>query len=563
MCNSRVTQLITTILIILTFSGIYAQKKEYEAIKSIIQQNPEVAETRALQFLADNTAHKNNEYIARANYLLGVINYYQSQFLISNTYYTCALNNPFAKTNPEFVEICYNNKGINHEMLNEFPEALSSYRKSLEQAELVKDTSRIYQTYINIGIVQSRVSDNGQALDSFNGALRYFKKMGDNLNIALCYQNIALIYKDKGNTNEAVTMAHQAMIHHQKCGNTEGVVQTAALLGKSYAEAKNFSVSENYLKQGLALCTEEYLKPLAGDIYVMMAKNRIQQKNYAGVEELFKKAENCYKMGDAADNIDSYYQALADFYVRTGNYEQYRKVSDEYETARAEKFQNVKIERYSELKSIFEYEDNIRRIELQEAALQAGKKQLWYLEALLLVLFSASGVVLYYYLKNRRYLRSLFASNLKQAQQGKIFDAPASANDSMDRQLQLYRRITAYIEEHKPYLTAGLNVTDLSAMMGSNDKYISQAINMYSKSNFNTFVNHYRIVHAKNMMIQFGSSKPIKSISVESGFSNHTTFYRQFKEVTGMSPSQFVTLCDERLSRTASQESEQDTLQFT
>lgn len=556
-----IRQIILAFFFVLSFA-LSAQKKEYEAIKSVIQQDPEQAEARALKFLAVNTAKKNDEYIARTNYLLGVINYYQSKFLISNTYYASALQSPFSKTNAEFAEICYNNKGINYEMLNEFPEALSSYRKSLEHAEKVKDSSRIYQTFINIGIVQTRVSDYAQALYSLNKALQYFRKAGDDLNIALCCQNLAIIYKEKGSFDKAVKFARNAMDHHQKNGNTEGVVQAAALLGKCFAEQGRYDVSEAYLKEGLSLCNEAYLKPLAGDIYVMKAKNRIQQKAYGGVEELFEKAHHCYGTGNAAQNIDSYYQALTDFYARTGNYEKYRKTSDDYEKARAEKFEKVKIERYSELKSIFNYEDNVRRIALQEAALESGKEQLWYLEALLLVLFSASGIIIYYYLKNRRYLRSLFASNIKQAQQTSIFQEPAAVSETPDRQLQLFRRITSCMEEQKPYLRAGLNVTDLSVMLGSNDKYVSQAINSYSKNNFNAFVNHYRIMHAKNVMMQYGSSKPIKNISVESGFSNHTTFYRQFREVTGMSPSQFSTLCDERLSREQGPNGNQNLLHF-
>lgn len=62
--------IILAFFFVLSFA-LSAQKKEYETIKSVIQQDPELAEARALKFLAVNTAKKNEEYIARTNYLLG------------------------------------------------------------------------------------------------------------------------------------------------------------------------------------------------------------------------------------------------------------------------------------------------------------------------------------------------------------------------------------------------------------------------------------------------------------------------------------------------------------
>ena len=104
------------------------------------------------------------------------------------------------------------------------------------------------------------------------------------------------------------------------------------------------------------------------------------------------------------------------------------------------------------------------------------------------------------------------------------------------------------MEEEKLYLQPDLNISDLSARTGSNDKYISQAINNYSNGNFNSFLNRYRINHAKKRIIESGGTMSLKIVSAESGFNNHTTFYRQFKEITGLTPTQFTDMSRQPLN---------------
>lgn len=77
--------------------------------------------------------------------------------------------------------------------------------------------------------------------------------------------------------------------------------------------------------------------------------------------------------------------------------------------------------------------------------------------------------------------------------------------------------------------------------MGSNRKYISQAINRHSNINFNGLVNRLRVNEARRLMIE-EPNKSLGEVMDESGFSNRVTFYRQFKEITGFSPSEFQTL---------------------
>lgn len=102
----------------------------------------------------------------------------------------------------------------------------------------------------------------------------------------------------------------------------------------------------------------------------------------------------------------------------------------------------------------------------------------------------------------------------------------------------LINRICKYIEKEKPYLNSRFKITDLANALGTNRNAISACINTQKACNFTQFVNQYRVEYAKHLML----SKPdikIFEIYVAAGFANETTFFRAFKNVTGMTPNEW------------------------
>ncbi|MDR3266222.1 MAG: hypothetical protein LBT24_01450, partial [Tannerella sp.] len=58
---------------------------------------------------------------------------------------------------------------------------------------------------------------------------------------------------------------------------------------------------------------------------------------------------------------------------------------------------------------------------------------------------------------------------------------------------ELFNSIVEYFNKDKPYKSKDYNILQLASKFETNIKYISQAINQNTGSNFNTFVNKYRI----------------------------------------------------------------------
>ena len=93
--------------------------------------------------------------------------------------------------------------------------------------------------------------------------------------------------------------------------------------------------------------------------------------------------------------------------------------------------------------------------------------------------------------------------------------------------------------EQQPYLNSKLRLSDLAALLEVHPNDISSCINTQKGCSFSTFVNGYRIDYAKQILI----SQPDKKISIvatESGFTSEQTFHTNFKQMTGMTPRQWL-----------------------
>ena len=100
----------------------------------------------------------------------------------------------------------------------------------------------------------------------------------------------------------------------------------------------------------------------------------------------------------------------------------------------------------------------------------------------------------------------------------------------------LMNRISSLMEERKPYLDSELKLGDVAIALGTNRNAISSSINVCAGCSFTQFVNTYRINHAKRLMRSQPNIKMLE-IWTASGFATESYFFRTFKAMTGMTPS--------------------------
>ena len=175
----------------------------------------------------------------------------------------------------------------------------------------------------------------------------------------------------------------------------------------------------------------------------------------------------------------------------------------------------------------------------------------------IITLTSVAGIILLLalvllYMSHRR-LRSAYReickSYVEHSSSGSILPdvavaepATEGAEDSDSKGLEILSKVRSVMENGGPIFRSDFSVDLLADMIGEKPKGVSLAINSLSGKNFNTMLTEYRIREACRLL---SDAEKMKSMSMEGiaecvGYKSRTYFSRVFKEVTGLTPSQFA-----------------------
>lgn len=101
--------------------------------------------------------------------------------------------------------------------------------------------------------------------------------------------------------------------------------------------------------------------------------------------------------------------------------------------------------------------------------------------------------------------------------------------------------LTAFMMEHKPYISQDLNLQALANLICWNRSRLSMVINKGFDKNFYDFVNEYRL-NAVLEKLNTGTYKDysLDYIVTECGFKSYVSFYRIFKRVKNKSPKEYL-----------------------
>lgn len=106
-----------------------------------------------------------------------------------------------------------------------------------------------------------------------------------------------------------------------------------------------------------------------------------------------------------------------------------------------------------------------------------------------------------------------------------------------DDEYDIAGRIESLLEREKIYHEAAYSRSDLARELDISEAVLSRVINLHFGKSFPQLLNEKRVDDAKNMLLETGES--IKTIAGESGFNSLASFNRVFREVTGVSPSEY------------------------
>lgn len=107
--------------------------------------------------------------------------------------------------------------------------------------------------------------------------------------------------------------------------------------------------------------------------------------------------------------------------------------------------------------------------------------------------------------------------------------------------MDLLENLQHWMQSDKPYLEPDLNLNQCAAKLNCSVQTLSEAINLGKSTNFRDYINQLRISEFKSRIAKTNLQKEtIMGVAYECGFNSEASFYRIFKEKTGITPKAFI-----------------------
>jgi AraC-like DNA-binding protein len=233
----------------------------------------------------------------------------------------------------------------------------------------------------------------------------------------------------------------------------------------------------------------------------------------------------------------------------------------------------------NELIVTFEVREKDLTIANQNIELTKKMRNMQVMVLVIIIVLLLFGAQLLYILKTRKFRKELFRKEIdlhresmeirswmewrhkKHQKSGddvaelQLQDELIKENASLPGQTLLYNELREVFENQKLYLDPELNINSVIKVLGTNQKYLYQAISENSDNNFRSFLNRYRVDEAKRIIekkISLNEEMNLSEIYSLSGFNSAVSFYRAFRSVTRLTPKEYAIEVKNEIKRKSS-----------
>lgn len=116
---------------------------------------------------------------------------------------------------------------------------------------------------------------------------------------------------------------------------------------------------------------------------------------------------------------------------------------------------------------------------------------------------------------------------------------PNMGTVSLPVELEVQRRLLKLFDDEKLYLKQNLKLWDLANKLQVGKEMVSHILQNRFQQNFASFVNYYRIEHAKELLNQ-NNKITAEEVALRSGFGSVTAFYRVFYLKEGVTLTEYL-----------------------
>ncbi|MHA7865671.1 helix-turn-helix domain-containing protein [Flagellimonas marinaquae] len=444
-----------------------------------------------LQTTTFSNEDKANLYLKKAN-VFALLKMHDSALYSLNKVIISARS----QGNNDLLSKGYNNLGVLLNQNNKSKEALINFKKYAAHVDSLPsspeiDRSKLISDY-NLGLTHYNLRQMDSALYFLDLSLRTALTLKDSIALAKIYGLKSQVNFIGGNPWEE---------NLNKALEVSVAMEDTLNMLKAHLTLAEFHLKNGFMAKSKKAIgnAERYLQDGSANLYL--------KRNYFKIKYQQFKALNSFEASlNALEKVNTYSQRIDS--LRNSN----------------------KVDLFNERLKVYEKELGAARLLLEK---ETDIKRLTLISSALgLALLLVIGAYLHR-TRTLEFNRKLYHLN-------KINDQRLINGLDTDKATKqaLFDHIKKEVIDNELYLDSDLSLADLSKRVNSNTNYVSDAINTITKSNFRTYINKKRIAHAKALMEN--KDLVIEEIALSSGFNSITQFYRVFKQMTGLTPKQYL-----------------------
>ncbi len=558
-----------SVLILLIYTlPICSQNKVYDARVDKLMQEYKYKETT---YLIENLFKKKIEidFNTQLFYFNNIsIAHYKSGDIDSAKYYALKSLNILSKSSDSLMifgawkaaAYVYNDEG-------KFDSALFYTKHMLTYSKRVKNDLLYRNSLLSMASILFQNKKHAEALNYYKEINIYNQRLKDTSAYGISHYNLGLTYLSLNQFDSCLFHLNKAVIIAKKNKHLDLLTNVYGAIADCYISLKNRKEWKKYmmLANGLAEQLNNQLFVAMGNTNLLI--DAIKYKNYTeaiiyGEKTLKILKTNPYPILQIT--VDSMMYIACKSKNRNSEALNYL---ESYINLKTKILNEKEKQQINELIVQYEVEKKDLIIENQKLKIIRNQRnQLIFILLSIILLLIIFWQILHYY-KNRAFRKKIFLKEknielqmkeIRQWMEGKHIrsvEQTKNTSETFDKETnqislkqeitpkdKLYDELRELIEKYKLYLDPEINLQAIIQKLGTNKKYLYEAISQNTNNNFRTIINRYRVDEAKRIIeLKIKNKEPLIISELYSlvGFNSAVSFYRAFRQVIGLTPKEY------------------------
>ena len=299
-----------------------------------------------------------------------------------------------------------------------FEKALENNLQALEVYKGLNVQAKIANAYGNLGNLYEAMEKYNEALNYYNKVLEISRQMNDKWKIANTQMNIGVILYDLGRKRASIEEFIKSLNLFESLNDKDYMTYALTNIGAVYQELGNNEQAIKYLKRSLDISRELDKKWSVANTLINIGRLNVSINNYGTVKKYYDEAIKISKQIGAKDLLLQAYDAMSDYYSRTGNYKDALSYYKDYKEVNDSLFNDNSSKQLAEIQTKYEIaskEQEISKLKKEKAEQELIAASDRNFRNLLLVVLGGliiiGGVFAYFYRNKLKLTRQLAESN--------------------------------------------------------------------------------------------------------------------------------------------------------